>query len=195
MVTRILLDVIQSPEMKQRLSDLNQYFYNRKHETQIRDEISILINKLPSFHAITEYPKSGVGAVDLTVNHAQKDKLHPVGTIEFKHQYPKDFRYGPVNNAIISDLLKEVDRPTSHFVLIVQHRAGKAVPILGMAKYMDRNVPLENVAQEVARLENLPTFSEKAILKDKVEVAVSGELLDSTYIFMIYEVRNLNSAT
>ncbi len=189
MVTSILAEVIKSPEMKQRLSDLNQYFYNRKHETQIRDEINILINKLPGCQAITEYPKSGIGAIDLTVNYAQKDQPHAVGTIEFKHQYPKDFRYAPVNNAIISDLLKVVEGPTSHFVLIVQQRTAKAVPAVGMIKFMERNETLENIAKEVALLENLPAFAQNAVLKDKVAVSVSSELLDSTYIFMIYKVQ------
>ena len=63
-VTLTLINAIKDPRVKQKLHELNLYFYNRKHENQIRDEITIVINENSDYLAMTEHPKSRNGAVD-----------------------------------------------------------------------------------------------------------------------------------
>ena len=62
-ITKLLLNAIESEAMRSFLELLNEYFYNRKHETQIRDQLSIILNQNTSITALTEYPKQGKLAI------------------------------------------------------------------------------------------------------------------------------------
>ncbi|EYD91113.1 hypothetical protein AB98_1201 [Escherichia coli 1-176-05_S3_C1] len=48
--------------MHKKLNELNGYFYNRKHETQIRDELVVILNQISTLTALSEHPKLGIGA-------------------------------------------------------------------------------------------------------------------------------------
>lgn len=54
MIQNLLLEAINHERMHQKLYELNTYFYNRKHETQIRDELVVIINQISSVIAISE---------------------------------------------------------------------------------------------------------------------------------------------
>ncbi|MCU3660479.1 hypothetical protein N8W30_18605 [Enterobacter hormaechei subsp. steigerwaltii] len=69
MIQNLLLEAINHERMHQKLYELNTYFYNRKHETQIRDELVVIINQISSVIAISEHPKLRTGAVDLLNRH------------------------------------------------------------------------------------------------------------------------------
>ena len=46
MIQDLLIEAISHDRMHKKLNELNGYFYNRKHETQIRDELVVILNQI-----------------------------------------------------------------------------------------------------------------------------------------------------
>ena len=46
MIQDLLIEAISHDRMHKKLNELNCYFYNRKHETQIRDELVVILNQI-----------------------------------------------------------------------------------------------------------------------------------------------------
>lgn len=186
-ITKLLLNAIESEAMRSFLELLNEYFYNRKHETQIRDQLSIILNQNTSITALTEYPKQGKignkkgGATDLSI-YCREELL---ATIELKHQYPKDLNYQGVIDAIIIDLFKKVKQPTSHFILILQQRTLLKVPPLAKTiKYLERDS--SDISFYLDKLEQGSEFPKSYISKKLTKIDVKGRYLNSSYYFIIY---------
>lgn len=185
-ITALLQNAVASKEMKQTLKNLNAYFYNRKHENQIRDTLSIILNNTSSYHCLTEFPKRGNrsaqkgGAVDLSI---YCNDL-PIATIELKHQYPKDLNYLLVNKTIVADMLRCIEYPTSHFILILQHRSLiKEPPFPSSIKFLERNS--KDISFYLSLLESTPLFPKK-YSQVITPITVTGDYLESTYYFVIY---------
>lgn len=67
MIQDLLIEAISHDRMHKKLNELNCYFYNRKHETQIRDELVVILNQISTLTALSEHPKLGIGAVDISL--------------------------------------------------------------------------------------------------------------------------------
>ncbi|MCI3235566.1 hypothetical protein MP997_13475, partial [Escherichia coli] len=67
MIQDLLIEAISHDRMHKKLNELNGYFYNRKHETQIRDELVVILNQISTLTALSEHPKLGIGAVDISL--------------------------------------------------------------------------------------------------------------------------------
>ena len=191
-----LASVIDSKEMKQELENLNEFFFNRKHENQIRDYlIKSLCTNFPQTIALSEFPKIGHGAVDLSWY--EGDNL--LSTLELKHQYPGDLSINKDVDKLVSDTptgKRCVITPTTHFLLILQSRE-QIKPLESLPtsqgkytfgdgnylKFMERN-KTESETQEL--LEN---FEKKIEIVDKkiVHQRVSSSWLKSEYSFYLYE--------
>lgn len=184
-VTSTLIGAIKNPRVKQKLHELNLYFYNRKHENQIRDEISIVINENSDYLAITEHPKSRNGAVDLSLYPVNKDESSLIATIEFKHHYPKDLTIPAVQNSIISDLTRNLSSQTSHFIHIIQQRKIHKKPPVSDVKFLQRNS--DDIAYYTCLLEGLDKFPLK-YNKNSHSITVKSEFVESTYTFDIYSL-------
>ncbi|HDH9082445.1 TPA: hypothetical protein PJO43_004926, partial [Escherichia coli] len=119
MIQDLLIEAISHDRMHKKLNELNCYFYNRKHETQIRDELVVILNQISTLTALSEHPKLGIGAVDISLyNQSILTSEHNgnVATIEIKHHYPKDLLYRQVQEDIISDISRVIVSPTTHFI-------------------------------------------------------------------------------
>ena len=184
-VTSTLIDAITHQRTKQKLHELNLYFYNRKHENQIRDEISIVINENSDYLAITEHPKNRSGAVDLSLYKLNEKKSNLIATIEFKHHYPKDLIIPAVQNSIISDLTRSVSSKTSHFIHIIQQRLVHKDPLVSGVKFLQRNS--DNITHYTYLLENISEFPLK-YNKSSHSITVESEFITSTYTFDIYSM-------
>ncbi|MGK4443123.1 hypothetical protein ACSMDF_07105 [Yersinia enterocolitica] len=189
MINDLLIAAISHVRMRHKLNDLNCYFYNRKHETQIRDELVIILNEISQLTAISEYPKFGFGAVDLSLyDHSMMTCGHHgnnVATIELKHHYPKDLLIGQVQKEIISDISRKVVSPTTHFIHIIQQRTMIRPPIFGSVKYLERNAT--DVNFYVDALEQKHSFP-KSFKKKSVCIETHGDLM-SAYTFNVYDLR------
>lgn len=186
-ITQILFSAIKSESMKECLSDLNLYFYNRKHEGQIRDRLSLILNKEHGLNSLTEYPKikaASTGrsaAVDMTVFSVGQT----LATIELKHQYPIDLANSRVRELIIADFHRGVVYPTSHFILILQQRKIiKEPPFPNTIKYLEKS-PF-NIDQCLSSLESDERFPEYAQSKEIISISVDSNYISSTYHFIIY---------
>lgn len=185
MIQDLLIDAISSERMYQKLNDLNLYFYNRKHETQIRDELVTIINKTSPLTALSEHPKIGAGAVDislydpsmLTVGHSDS-----VATIEIKHHYPKDLFLRQVQKDIISDISRVIVSPTTHFIHIIQQREIITPPSFGRAKFLARNA--NDISLYVKSIEEMSAFP-RSFQKESVRIEVRDNLI-SVYTFNVY---------
>lgn len=135
-VSDALEKAIKSEYLKSTLNLLNKYFYNRKHESKIRDSILVCINETSSFKGFSEFPKTKKGAVDLSLFDKQNNF---VAAIEFKHHYPKDLNLSVDRKKIISDITRSVEEKTTHFILIMQERKLVLDEISPPLKYMNRN--------------------------------------------------------
>ncbi len=184
-VTEALVSAIKSDQLKSVLADLNMYFYNRKHEGQIRDALLVEISKNSLYVGLSEYPKSGAGAVDLTLFH-KNGGLDTAAVIEFKHHYPKDMNYRGCLDAIVSDTSRAVERPTTHFVLIMQVRNQSEALPFGPVKFMERNDP--DVHTYVKKLDDYSKFP-PWLEKREAMVSVVDDI-HSEYWFFIYKIRN-----
>lgn len=184
-VTEALESAIKSDRLKSVLTDLNMYFYNRKHEGQIRDALLVEISKNSLYVGLSEYPKSGAGAVDLTLFH-KNERLDTAAVIEFKHHYPKDMNYKGCLDAIVSDTLRTVERHTTHFVLIMQVRNQSGSLPFGSVKFMERND--SDVHKYIKKLEDYSEFP-PWLEKRKTVISVIGDI-HSEYWFFIYKIRN-----
>lgn len=189
-ITQVLLDAIKSESMKECLSDLNLYFYNRKHEGQIRDRLGLILNKEHGLEALTEYPKRKAvstgrsAAVDMTVFSVGQT----LATIELKHQYPIDLANSRVRELIITDFHRSVVYPTSHFILILQQRKiTKEPPFPNTIKYLEKS-PF-NIDQCLSYLESDERFPEYAQSKEIISITVDSNYISSTYHFIIYTLK------
>ncbi len=138
MIQDLLLQAISHERMRQKLHDLNCYFYNRKHETQIRDELTLIINKISNLTALSEHPKCRAGAVDLSIYDSSiPESVNGAGiaTIEIKHHYPKDLVLPQVKRDIALDISRVIFSPTTHFIHILQQRTLLERPSFGRVKY------------------------------------------------------------
>ncbi len=189
MIHDLLMTAISHERMYQKLNDLNRFFYNRKHETQIRDELVIILNKISQLTAISEYPKLGFGAVDLSLyDHSMMTCGHHgnnVATIELKHHYPKDLLIEQVQKDIIFDISRKIVSPTTHFIHIIQQRTMIRPPIFGSVKYLERNAA--DVNFYVDALEQEHSFP-KSFEKKSVCIETYGDLM-SAYTFNVYDLR------
>ncbi|CAM7794033.1 TPA: hypothetical protein ACVS3C_004082 [Enterobacter hormaechei] len=187
MIQNLLLEAINHERMHQKLYELNTYFYNRKHETQIRDELVVIINQISSVIAISEHPKLRTGAVDLSIYERPlscEDECS-IATIELKHHYPKDLLYEQVQKDIITDLSRSVVSQTSHFVHVIQQRTVSSHPKIGKVKFLERDA--DNISPYVKTLEELACFPQDC-QKKSVCIEVHGTVM-STYTFNIYTLR------
>lgn len=184
-ITSYLINAIKHPRIKQKLHELNLYFYNRKHENQIRDEISIVINENADYLAITEHPKNKSGAVDLSLYMMNEEVPNLISTIELKHHYPKDLSIPAVQNSIISDLTRTVSSQTSHFIHIIQQRTLHKIPPVSSVKFLQRNS--SDITDYTSILENLGRFPLE-YNKNSHSITVQSEFVTSTYTFDIYSV-------
>ncbi|HHE4652098.1 TPA: hypothetical protein ACPES3_002725 [Morganella morganii] len=184
-IISILTEAIKNPHVFQKLLNLNLYFYNRKHENQIRDKISLVINKNSNYLAITEHPKNKHGAVDLSLYKLTKEDSSLIATIEFKHHYPKDLAIPAIQNSIISDLTRSVSNQTSHFVHIIQQRVVHKKPPVGDVKFLQRNS--DDIDNYVHILEKLEKFPSK-YTKTRHSITVKSEFITSIYTFDIYSL-------
>ncbi|HEM6844620.1 TPA: hypothetical protein U2I45_001230 [Providencia rettgeri] len=185
MITSYLINAIKHPRIKQKLHELNLYFYNRKHENQIRDEISIVINENTDYFAITEHPKNKSGAVDLSLYMMNEEVPNLIATIELKHHYPKDLSIPAVQNSIISDLTRTVSSQTSHFINIIQQRTLHKIPPVSSVKFLQRNS--SDITDYTSILENLGRFPLEYD-KSSHSITVQSEFVTSTYTFDIYSI-------
>lgn len=187
-ITQVLLSAIRSKLMRECLTNLNLYFYNRKHETQIRDQLSIILNQEHDFLALTEYPKKGAdsaskgGAVDMSI--LSKDQA--IATIELKHQYPNDMtNIGNVITPIISDFIKCVIHPTSHVILILQQRQViKDLPLPNTIKYLEKKD--FSIDERLSHLEKDSRFPKNISARDISTIEVQSDHILSAYHFVIY---------
>lgn len=186
-ITQTLLSAIKSNSMKECLTDLNQYFYNRKHETQIRDRLSLILNKEHHLNTLTEYPKGTAestgssAAVDMSIFSDNK----ALATIELKHQYPVDMPNSKVRELIINDFIRCVIYPTSHFILILQQRKVIKEPLLPKTiKYLEKTD--FNINERLSHLEEDSRFPKNISSRDIITVEVQGDHLLSIYNFIIY---------
>lgn len=186
-VTTLVIDAISHPRVKKKLHELNLYFYNRKHENQIRDEISIVLNENSDYLAMTEHPKKINGAVDLSIYKVNDFECNLVSTIELKHHYPKDLTVSVVQNSIISDLTRTVESKTTHFIHIIQHRSVHKKPLVSEIKYLHRDAT--NIANYTNILEGIDRFPLK-YHKNSHSITVQSEIMTSTYTFNIYTLFN-----
>jgi hypothetical protein len=181
MVMDSLVNAINSEHLKSTLSCLNKHFYNRKHEGQIRDAVLVELNERSDYVGVSEYPKCGVGSVDLTL-FSKENGLFSAATV-FKHHYPKDLNNMVDVNSIISDVTRTVENKTTHFVLIIQVRGIEGGKFVGPVKYMERNdSEVETYVKKLEADSRFPTYVEKR----DVSVEVSDEM-ESTYYFYIYQ--------
>lgn len=182
MVTDEIEKAIRSAEFKSTLEILNEYFYNRKHEGQIRDSILICINKNSCLKGFSEHPKCRAGAVDLSLLDKQNES---VATIEFKHHYPKDLNLASDREAIIFDMTRTVKEKTTHFILILQERKQKSEDIFPPLKYMERNDEYQEKYTFLIdkALNEIPLEYSKSLISITVE---AGPVL-SKYTFIIYD--------
>lgn len=186
MIQELLMKAINHERMRQRLTDLNRYFYNRKHETQIRDELVIILNEIGPFAALSEHPKIAAGAVDLSLYEPHTSQPLPcicTASIELKHHYPKDLLYRQVQEDILSDITRKVAVQTTHFIHIIQQRSVHQLPSLGAVKYLGRNA--DSISDCVSTLENLPAFISCVLSKQSIAIEVPGDIT-SVYTFNVY---------
>ncbi|HCT4276836.1 TPA: hypothetical protein R8G77_001351 [Citrobacter freundii] len=185
MIQELLFQAIKHERMQKKLNELNTHFYNRKHETQIRDELVVIINQMNSVIAISEHPKLRIGAVDLSIYNPTRQDIEgsaSIATIELKHHYPRDLLLEQVQRDILSDLSRVVVSPTSHFIHVIQQRTVLPCPLIGKVKFLERNA--DDISFYVETLENHPSFPQK-FQKKTVCVEVPGTV-QSTYTFNIY---------
>ena len=170
MIQDLLIEAISHDRMHKKLNELNCYFYNRKHETQIRDELVVILNQISTLTALSEHPKLGIGAVDISLyNQSILTSEHNgnVATIEIKHHYPKDL-------------------PTTHFIHIIQQRTKIKTPSFGQVKFLERDA--SDISTYVQCLEELSSFPSN-FHKKSVCIEVLGEIM-STYTFNVYSFDN-----
>ncbi|MBN3068619.1 hypothetical protein H5A34_10120 [Pectobacterium brasiliense] len=185
MIQNLLLKAISHERMRQKLHDLNCYFYNRKHETQIRDELVLIINKISKLTAISEHPKCMRGAVDLSIYDPSipvAENGGGIATIELKHHYPKDLLLWPVKRDIASDISRGVVSPTTHFIHIVQQRTLVDTPSFGRVKFLERDA--DDISFYVGNLEKMSAFP-RHFRKESVCIEVQCKL-KSKYTFNVY---------
>ncbi|MDA8500493.1 MULTISPECIES: hypothetical protein [unclassified Citrobacter] len=185
MIQELLFQAIKHERMQKKLNELNAHFYNRKHETQIRDELVVIINQMNSVIAISEHPKLRIGAVDLSIYNPTRqgnEESDCIATIELKHHYPRDLLLEQVQRGILSDLSRKVVSPTSHFIHVIQQRTVLPCPLIGKVKFLERNA--DDISFYVETLENLPSFP-PSFQKKTVCIDVPG-IVRSTYTFNIY---------
>ncbi len=159
MIQDLLIEAISHDRMHKKLNELNCYFYNRKHETQIRDELVVILNQISTLTALSEHPKLGIGAVDISLyNQSILTSEHNgnVATIEIKHHYPKDLLYRQVQEDIISDISRVIVSPTTHFIHIIQQRTRINTPSFGQVKFLERDA--SDISTYVQCLEELSSF-------------------------------------
>ncbi|MDA8479822.1 hypothetical protein NNO04_14065 [Citrobacter sp. Awk 4] len=192
MIRDLLMEAINHERMLQKLNELNTYFYNRKHETQIRDELVVIINQISPVIAISEYPKLRIGAVDLSLYESPLSSFednHSIATIELKHHYPRDLLLEKVQNDILSDISRTIVSPTTHFLHIIQQRDERARPLIGKVKYLERNA--RDISPYVKCLEELSTFP-RNYRKESISIEVQGDIM-STYTFNIYTLSKMRT--
>lgn len=185
MIQDLLLKAIKHERMLQKLTELNTYFYNRKHESQIRDELAVIINQISSVIAVSEHPKLKTGAIDLSLYERPVSRCEDtccIATIELKHHYPKDLLHEQVQRDIMSDLSRVVVSPTTHFIHVIQQRDILTPPLIGRVKFLERDA--QDVSLYVRALEGLESFP-RYFKRDTVCIEVHGNLM-STYTFNIY---------
>lgn len=185
MIQNLLLKAISHERMRQKLHDLNCYFYNRKHETQIRDELVLIINKISKLTAISEHPKCMRGAVDLSIYDPSipvAENGGGIATIELKHHYPKDLLLWPVKRDIASDIARVVVSPTTHFIHIVQQRKLVDTPSFGRVKFLERDA--DDISSYVRSVEEMSAFPSH-FKKESVCIEVQCKLR-SKYTFNVY---------
>lgn len=189
MIQDLLIEAISHDRMHKKLNELNCYFYNRKHETQIRDELVVILNQISTLTALSEHPKLGIGAVDISLyNQSILTSEHNgnVATIEIKHHYPKDLLYRQVQEDIISDISRVIVSPTTHFIHIIQQRTRINTPSFGQVKFLERDA--SDISTYVQCLEELSSFP-SIFHKKSICIEVLGEIM-STYTFNVYSFDN-----
>lgn len=181
-ITQVLLSAIKSKSMRECLTNLNLYFYNRKHETQIRDQLSLVLNQEHGLLTLTEYPKNKNGAVDMST--FSKDQA--IATIELKHQYPNDMTDTKgVIPPVISDFIKCVIRPTSHVILILQQRKViKDLPLPNTIKYLEKKD--FSIDERLSHLEKDSRFPKNISARDISTIEVQSDHILSIYHFVVY---------
>lgn len=189
MIQDLLIEAISHDRMHKKLNELNGYFYNRKHETQIRDELVVILNQISTLTALSEHPKLGIGAVDISLyNQSILTSEHNgnVATIEIKHHYPKDLLYRQVQEDIISDISRVIVSPTTYFIHIIQQRTRINTPSFGQVKFLERDA--SDISTYVQYLEELSSFPSN-FHKKSICIEVLGEIM-STYTFNVYSFDN-----
>ncbi len=182
--TKAIIDAIDSSFLKKRINEINDSLYNRKQECQIRDAILFYINQSTSYIGLSEFPKNGKGAVDLTLF----ERKQTVATIEFKFQYPGDLAKPKIIESFIKDIYRKVVETTSHFVLIVQERE-KIGDLLCDLKYMNLNKPFHNdLLTDFQSNKSFPKSCQRYIR----HVRATGKV-DSKYTFVVYETTQLGN--
>ncbi|QDI09212.1 hypothetical protein electrica_03114 [Klebsiella electrica] len=192
MIQDLLLEAIKHERMLKKLDELNAHFYNRKHETQIRDELVVIINQISSVVAISEHPKLRGGAVDLSIYEPPQSSIEDsdsIATIELKHHYPRDLLLEPVQRDILSDLSRTVVLPTTHFVHVIQQRIIHTPPLIGKVKFLQRDT--NDISFCVRTLEELDAFP-REFQKKAISIKVHGNVT-STYTFNIYTLPKLKT--
>ncbi|WP_447515305.1 hypothetical protein [Escherichia coli] len=189
MIQDLLIEAISHDRIHKKLNELNCYFYNRKHETQIRDELVVILNQISTLTALSEHPKLGIGAVDISLyNQSILTSEHNgnVATIEIKHHYPKDLLYRQVQEDIIFDISRVIVSPTTHFIHIIQQRTRINTPSFGQVKFLERDA--SDISTYVQCLEELSSFP-SIFHKKSICIEVLGEIM-STYTFNVYSFDN-----
>lgn len=176
--TSLIFEAICSSFFKERIAEINYCLYNRKQEAQIRDLILFYITKNAPYDALSEFPKVGKGAVDLSIF----EGIQTLATVEFKFQYPRDCLKQGVIEAFIKDINRAVDTQTTHFVLIIQEREQKGSLRCDL-KYMDLNQKYHKTL--LNKFESHIGFR-KNHNKYVEHIKVDG-LIDSVYTFIVYE--------
>ncbi len=185
MIQGLLLKAISHERMRQKLHDLNCYFYNRKHETQIRDELTLIINKISSLTALSEHPKCRAGAVDLSIYDSsitERENGAGIATIEIKHHYPRDLVLPQVKRDIALDISRVIFSPTTHFIHILQQRTLNERPPFGQVKYLERDD--DDISFYVKGLEGMSLFPSN-FKKNSVCIEVQCKV-KSKYTFNVY---------